>query len=117
MLSMTPRGEGPSEVPRGSGRNTETRHTEKRQYIAPKLERLGTIGELTQGEGANNQLGGGHPHGRNKSILRTRHRSILIYRITAYGSMLRDRRRVDAYRRALAACMSPSSIVLDLGAG
>lgn len=40
-----------------------------------------------------------------------------MYRLTDYGSMLRDRRRMDAYRRALSACVSPSSVVLDLGAG
>lgn len=40
-----------------------------------------------------------------------------MYRLTDYGSMLRDRRRIDAYRRALSACISPSSVVLDLGAG
>jgi predicted RNA methylase len=40
-----------------------------------------------------------------------------MYRLTDYGSMLRDRRRVDAYRRALAASVSPSSVVLDLGTG
>ena len=40
-----------------------------------------------------------------------------MYRLTDYGSMLRDHRRVDAYRRALSACISPSSIVLDLGTG
>ncbi|MDP9192739.1 MAG: PqqD family peptide modification chaperone [Acidobacteriota bacterium] len=40
-----------------------------------------------------------------------------MYRLIDYGSMLRDRRRVDAYRRALAACISPTSVVLDLGAG
>jgi hypothetical protein len=41
----------------------------KRPYVAPKLERLGTIAELTQGEGANNQFDGGHPPGQNKSII------------------------------------------------
>jgi protein arginine N-methyltransferase 1 len=40
-----------------------------------------------------------------------------MYRLTDYGFMLRDRRRIDAYRRALAACITPSSVVLDLGAG
>jgi SAM-dependent methyltransferase len=40
-----------------------------------------------------------------------------MYRLTDYGSMLRDRRRVDAYRRALAACITPTSVVLDLGTG
>lgn len=41
----------------------------KRAYIPPKLERLGTIGELTHGEGANNQFDGSHPPGQNKSII------------------------------------------------
>src|SRR6185436_3997609 len=40
-----------------------------------------------------------------------------MYRLTDYGAILRDRRRVDAYSRALAASVSPSAIVLDLGAG
>jgi hypothetical protein len=41
----------------------------KRPYVAPKLERLGTIQELTHGEGANNQFDGSHPPGQNKSII------------------------------------------------
>lgn len=41
----------------------------KRPYVAPKLERLGTIGELTQGLGNNNQFDGSHPPGQNKSII------------------------------------------------
>ncbi|MFL6248130.1 MAG: PqqD family peptide modification chaperone [Thermoanaerobaculia bacterium] len=40
-----------------------------------------------------------------------------MYRLIDYGSMLRDHARVDAYRRALAACITPASIVLDLGTG
>lgn len=40
-----------------------------------------------------------------------------MYRLTDYGSMLRDRARVDAYRRALAACITSDSVVLDLGTG
>lgn len=40
-----------------------------------------------------------------------------MYRLIEYGSMLRDRRRVEAYSGALAAVVSPSSVVLDLGAG
>ena len=64
MPSMTPRDEGPSEVPPASGGKSE-----KRRYTAPKLERLGTIGELTQGLGNNNQFDGGHPPGQNKSVL------------------------------------------------
>jgi len=69
MPSMTPRDEGRSEVPPDSGRKADRRPTEKRPYVAPKLERLGTIGELTQGEGNNNQFDGSHPPGQNKSIL------------------------------------------------
>lgn len=41
----------------------------KRPYVAPKLERLGTIGELTHGAGNNNQFDGSHPPGQNKSII------------------------------------------------
>lgn len=41
----------------------------KREYVTPKLERLGTIRELTRGPGSNNQFDGGHPPGQNKSIL------------------------------------------------
>ena len=41
----------------------------KRPYVPPTLERLGTIGELTQGLGSNNQFDGGHPPGQNKSII------------------------------------------------
>lgn len=40
-----------------------------------------------------------------------------MYRLTDYGSMVRDRRRIDAYTRALSAVITPSSVVLDLGAG
>lgn len=40
-----------------------------------------------------------------------------MYRLTDYGSMLRDHRRVDAYTRALSSAITPSSVVLDLGAG
>jgi type I protein arginine methyltransferase len=40
-----------------------------------------------------------------------------MYRLTDYGSMLRDHARVDAYRRALAACITSTSVVLDLGTG
>ena len=43
--------------------------TRKREYVTPKLERLGTIGELTRGEGSNNQFDGSHPPGQNKSII------------------------------------------------
>ena len=60
---MTPRDIVPAEERPASVK------VEKRRYIAPKLERLGTIGELTQGLGNNNQFDGGHPPGQNKSIL------------------------------------------------
>lgn len=40
-----------------------------------------------------------------------------MYRLIDYGSMLRDHRRVDAYRRALGSVITPSTIVLDLGTG
>lgn len=42
----------------------------KRPYVAPKLERLGTIGELTHGLGNNDDFDGSHPPGQNKSIIR-----------------------------------------------
>jgi hypothetical protein len=60
---MTRKDEGPSAVP------AEERVSSKRPYTTPKLERLGTIGELTQGPGSNNHFDGGHPPGQNKSIL------------------------------------------------
>jgi hypothetical protein len=41
----------------------------KREYVPPKLERLGTIRELTQGLGQNNRFDGANPPGQNKSIL------------------------------------------------
>jgi hypothetical protein len=42
---------------------------QKRKYVPPKLEKLGTIRDLTRGLGNNNQFDGGHPPGQNKSIL------------------------------------------------
>jgi hypothetical protein len=41
----------------------------KRKYTAPKLEKLGTIRDLTRGAGQNNKFDGQHPPGQNKSIL------------------------------------------------
>jgi hypothetical protein len=41
----------------------------KRPYTPPKLERLGTIRELTRGLGMNNTFDGANPPGQNKSIL------------------------------------------------
>jgi predicted RNA methylase len=40
-----------------------------------------------------------------------------MYRLNDYGAMVCDRRRIEAYRHALAAVVTPSSVVLDLGAG
>ena len=40
-----------------------------------------------------------------------------MFRIADYGWMLRDRARIEAYRRALASVITPESIVLDLGTG
>ncbi len=39
----------------------------KREYVAPRLEKLGTIRELTRGVGSMNQFDGSHPPGQNKS--------------------------------------------------
>jgi type I protein arginine methyltransferase len=40
-----------------------------------------------------------------------------MYRLINYGPMVRDRQRIDAYTRALASVITPSSVVLDLGTG
>jgi type I protein arginine methyltransferase len=40
-----------------------------------------------------------------------------VYRLIDYGPMLRDRARIDAYRTALEAAITPSTVVLDVGAG
>lgn len=40
----------------------------KREYIPPKLERLGTIRDLTHGRGKDGQRDNDHPPGQNKSI-------------------------------------------------
>jgi hypothetical protein len=61
---MSRSGEGPRPE-RGHG----VAPTPRRPYAPPKLERLGTIRELTRGLGQNNQFDGGHPPGQNKSIL------------------------------------------------
>jgi hypothetical protein len=42
---------------------------EKRAYVPPRLERLGTLEELTQGAGMNNNFDGASPPGQNKSRL------------------------------------------------
>jgi len=41
----------------------------KREYVPPKLERLGTILELTRGQGMSSQFDNTNPPGQNKSIL------------------------------------------------
>lgn len=41
----------------------------RREYVPPKLERLGTIRDLTRGAGVNNNFDGSHPPGQNKSRL------------------------------------------------
>lgn len=41
----------------------------KRPYVAPKLETLGTIRELTRGAGKAGNLDTVHPPGLNKSIV------------------------------------------------
>jgi protein arginine N-methyltransferase 1 len=40
-----------------------------------------------------------------------------VYTLAAYGRMIRDRLRIDAYHRALAGAIGPESVVLDIGAG
>ncbi|MEM9557975.1 MAG: 50S ribosomal protein L11 methyltransferase [Acidobacteriota bacterium] len=40
-----------------------------------------------------------------------------MYSLSAYGRMLADRVRFDAYRRALERCVRPGDVVVDLGAG
>lgn len=40
-----------------------------------------------------------------------------MYRLTDYAAMLRDRARIEAYRRALTTLLTPQSTVLDLGTG
>lgn len=61
---MAPTQAVPFEVPSGFG-SAEKR----RQYVVPKLERLGTIRELTMGLGMAGKLDNEHPPGLNKSIL------------------------------------------------
>lgn len=40
-----------------------------------------------------------------------------MYRLTDYGAMILDSRRTEAWRRALAATITPATTVLDLGSG
>lgn len=39
----------------------------RKVYVPPRLERFGTIRELTLGPGFNNNFDGAHPPGHNKS--------------------------------------------------
>ncbi|HEU4886610.1 MAG TPA: lasso RiPP family leader peptide-containing protein [Thermoanaerobaculia bacterium] len=48
---------------------TGSENPPKKKYAPPKIERLGTIGELTRGLGQQDQVDGGHPPGQNKSII------------------------------------------------
>jgi hypothetical protein len=41
----------------------------RREYVPPKLERLGTIRDLTQGSGSKNNFDNTHPPGQNKSAI------------------------------------------------
>jgi hypothetical protein len=41
----------------------------KRPYVPPRLERLGTIRDLTQGSGQSSNFDNTHPPGQNKSAL------------------------------------------------
>jgi hypothetical protein len=41
----------------------------RREYIPPKLERLGTIRDLTQGLGMSGDRDSEHPPGQNKSLI------------------------------------------------
>lgn len=41
--------------------------SKKREYVPPRLEKLGTIRDLTRGAGDNNNFDGSHPPGQNKS--------------------------------------------------
>ena len=41
----------------------------RREYVAPKLERLGTIRDLTHGTGQKQNFDNEHPPGQNKSIV------------------------------------------------
>lgn len=50
-----------------SGERQRTQPSARREYQPPKLERLGTIRDLTRGAGANNDFDGVHPPGQNKS--------------------------------------------------
>ncbi len=42
---------------------------------------------------------------------------MLAYDIYAFGGMIRDRVRTDAYAEALRRSVGPNSVVLDLGTG
>ncbi len=40
-----------------------------------------------------------------------------MYSIAAYGSMIADRVRMDAFTKALRQAIKPDSVVLDIGTG
>ncbi len=42
---------------------------EKREYVKPTLERLGTIRDLTRGVGKQGGFDNEHPPGQNKSVV------------------------------------------------
>jgi hypothetical protein len=50
-------------------RAESTNTPRKRDYAPPTLERLGTIDELTRGQGSKNQFDSSHPPGQNKSVI------------------------------------------------
>jgi len=43
--------------------------SKRREYVPPKLERLGTIRDLTRGAGQSSRFDNDHPPGQNKSAL------------------------------------------------
>jgi hypothetical protein len=58
----------PQDLPPPAERDGTEGAALKRQYVAPKLETLGTIHDLTHGLGMKKDDDGGHPPGQNKSI-------------------------------------------------
>lgn len=53
---------------RSSGEGLPKAGSAKRPWVTPRLERFGTIADLTRGAGQNDIMDGGHPPGQNKSI-------------------------------------------------